>query len=132
MRTVFFPDPLQIILLRIFRVTGIQFSQNTNIFPDLFYCNTKQFFHIRTDVICLIGSGIQHQENIIHIHRQLLKQLIPIQDLAILFLKVYPAFLNDQADQEGGDTEHDHTGKEHRAKLQAVHTGIDDIRLYKP
>ena len=51
-------DFFQIILLRIFNILRIQFSQNTNIFTDLFYFNSQQFFHIGTDVICFICSVI--------------------------------------------------------------------------
>ena len=83
---------LQIIFLRIFRFLRMHSPQNTNIFADLFYCNAQQLFHIRTDVICLICFRIQHQENIIHIHGKLLKQLFPVQDLRIFFLEAYPAF----------------------------------------
>ena len=60
-------DFFQMIFLRIFRFLQKQSFQNTNVFADLFYCNTQQLFHIRTDVICLICFCI-HQENIIHIH----------------------------------------------------------------
>ena len=61
-------DSLQIIFLRILRIPWMQFSQNINILPDLFYRKSHQFFHIRADIICLICFGVQHQENIIHIH----------------------------------------------------------------
>ena len=61
-------DSLQIILLQILRIPWMQFSQNINILPDLLYRKSQQFFHIRADIICLICFGIQHQENIIHIH----------------------------------------------------------------
>ena len=120
-------DILQIILLRIFRIPGMQFSQNTDILLDLLYGNAQQSFHIRAYIIGLIRFRIQHQGHIIHIHRQLLKQLIPVQDLRILSLQASPAFLNDQSDQEGSDTAHDRSHKEHRTKLQIVHAGIDDI-----
>ena len=109
----------------------MEFSQNTNILADLFCSNTQQLFHIRADVICLICFCIQHQENVIHIHWQLLKQLIPVQDLRILFLKIYPALLNNKADKKGSNAEYDCADKEKRTKLQAVHTGIDNISLYK-
>ena len=61
-------DLLQIIFLRVFGILGIQFPKDTNILPDLFCCNTQQLFRIRADIICLIGFGIQHQENVIHVH----------------------------------------------------------------
>ena len=124
-------DFLQIILFQLFWLCEIQFFQNTNIFTDLFHCNTQQFFHIRTDIICLICFGIHHQKNIIYIHWQLLKQFVPIQDLRILFLKISPVLLYNKANEKGSNTEHNCTYKKNRAKLQTVHTGIDDILLNK-
>ena len=105
----------------------MQFSQNTDILLDLLYGNAQQSFHIRAYIISLIRFRIQHQKHIIHIHRQLLKQLIPVQDLRILPLQASPVFLKDQSDQKGSDTAHNCTHKEHRTKLQIVHAGIDDI-----
>ena len=120
-------DILQIILIRIFRIPGMQLSQNADILLDLLYGNAQQSFHIRAYIIGLIRVCIQHQKHVIHIHRQLLKQLIPVQDLHILSLQASPVFLKDQSDQKGSDTAHDCPHKEHRTKLQIVHAGIDDI-----
>lgn len=41
---------------------------------------------------------------------------------AVVFLLLY---------KKNGNTEHDHANKEHCATLQAIHTGIDNIRLDK-
>ena len=124
-------DFLQIIFLRVFMLCRMQFSQNTNIFTNLFYSNAQQFFHIRTDVICLVCFCIQHQENIIHIHWKLLKQLIPVQNLRIFFSDVCPVFLNNKAYKKCSNTENNRADKKYRTALKTVHTGIDDIRLYK-
>ena len=78
-------NSFQIIFLCISLFCHMQFCQNTTILTNLFYRNAQQFFHIRTDVICLICFCIQHQENIINIHWKLLKQLIPVQNLRIFF-----------------------------------------------
>ena len=109
----------------------MQFSQNTNIFANLFYRNTKQFFRIWAYIVCLICFCIQHQKNVIHIHWQLLKKLVSVPDLCVLSSKAYPVFLNNKADKKGGNTEQNRTNKKHCTALQAVHTGIDNICLYK-
>ena len=124
-------DFFQIILLRIFNILRIQFSQNTNIFTDLFYFNSQQFFHIGTDVICFICFGIQHQENVIHTHWQLLKQLVPVKNLRILSLQVYPVFPENNSNKKTGNTHRYCTYKQHSATLQNIHTGINDISLDK-
>ena len=124
-------DLLQIIFLRVFGILGIQFPKDTNILPDLFNRNAQQLFRIRADIICLIGFGIQHQENVIHVHWKLLEQFITVQNLRILFPEVRSAFLNNKTDKECGNAEYNHTDKEYRTTLQTVHTGIDDICLDK-
>ena len=124
-------DFFQILLLRIFNVPGMQFPKDTNIFTNLFYCNSQQFFHIGTDVICLICFCIQHQENVIYIHWQLLKQFVPVQDLRILSLQVYPVFPENNSNKKTGNTHRYCTYKQHSATLQNIHTCIDDISLDK-
>ena len=61
-------DFFQIIFLRIPMIPWIQFSQNTNIFTDLFCCNAQQLFRIWADVIYPVCFCIQHQKYVIHIH----------------------------------------------------------------
>ena len=61
-------DFFQIIFLWISLFCRMQFTQNTNIFTNLFHRNAKQVFHIRTNIICMVCFCIQHQENVIHIH----------------------------------------------------------------
>ena len=102
-----------------------------NILADLFYCNTQQFFRIRADVIRLICLGIQHQENVIHIHGKLLKQLITVPDLHILSSEIFPVFLDNKTDKKGSNAKYNSSNKKHRSKLQIVHTGIDNISLDK-
>ena len=61
-------DFLQIIFLWSSLFCHMQFSYNPDIFTNLFYRYSQQFFHIRTNVICMVCFCIQHQENVIHIH----------------------------------------------------------------
>ena len=124
-------DLFQIILLWIFTIFGMQFSQDANILLDLFYCNAQQFFHIGTYIICLICFCIQHQKNVIYTHGQLLKQLIPIEDLNIPSFQAYPVLLEDQFNNKDSKTEHYGSSKEHSPKLQGIHAGIDYISLDK-
>ena len=75
--------------------------------------------------------GIQHQENVIHIHGKLLKQLITVPDLHILSSEIFPVFLDNKTDKKGSNAKYNSSNKKHRGKLQIVHTGIDNISLDK-
>ena len=121
-------DSLQIIFPRILRM---QFSQDANIPADFRFRNAQQPFGIRADVICLVCFCIQHQENIVHIQRQLLEQLVPVQDFRVLLSQVQFASLNNQVGSKCGNPEHDSANQEDSVELQGVHADIDDVRLDK-
>ena len=110
-------DLFQIVLLRGLRLLRMQLFQDANILADLICRNAQQLFRIRADIIRMIGFRVQHQEHVIHVHGQLLEQLVSVKDLRVLFLKTLPAPLYDQVYEEGGNTGHNRTHNEHGAKL---------------
>ena len=106
----------------------MQFSQNTNIFMNLFYRNTKQFFrhlglYSLPDMFLHPASEKRHPHSL-----TAFEKLVPVPDLCVLSSKAYPVFLNNKADKKGGITEQNRSHKKHCTTLQTVHTGIDNIR----
>ena len=110
-------DLFQIVLLRVHRALRMQLCQNANILADLTCPDAQQLFRVGTDVIRPIGLRVQHQKHVIHIHGQLLEQLVSVKDLRILLLKTLPALLYDQANKGGGNTGYHPADDEHGAKL---------------
>ena len=125
-------NPRQIILRAIPGLLRMQFCQDMNILLKLFYRNAQQLVYIRTDIVCLICLCIQHEKDIIHIHRELFEKFIPIQDFCILFLQTYTALFEDKSNDKQRNAKHHCPHKEHSTKLQGIHTGIDDIRRDQP
>ena len=110
-------DLFQVVLLRVLRLFRMQLSQDANILADLTCLDAQQLFRVGTDVIRPVGFRIQHQEHVIHVHGQLLKQLVSVKDLRVFFLKTFPALFYDQVYKESGNTDHDPADHEHGAKL---------------
>ena len=110
-------DLFQVVLLRVLRLLRMQLSQDANIPADLICPDAQQLFRVGANVVRPIGFCVQHQEHVIHIHGQLLEQLVSIKDLRVLLLKTLPALLYGQIDKEGGNTDHDPADHEHGAKL---------------
>ena len=86
-------DLFQIVLLRVHRLLRMQLCQNANILADLICPDAQQLFRIGANVVRPIGFRVQHQKHVIHIHGQLLEQLVSVKDLCILLLKTLPALL---------------------------------------
>ena len=113
----------------VFRVQPIQ---NMDILPDFSPRDAQQTLDVRTDIVRLGGLYVHHQENIIHVTRKLLEQLVPVRDLGILPAQGRMASAHDeQNDQHGnayGNARHDL----HRMEPQLVQTGIDNADRHKP
>ena len=124
--------PFQIVFIAIRGVLRVQRCQNTGILPDFFPRDAQQPLDIRADIIHLGGLCIQHQENVVHVQRELFEQLVPVRDLGILPAQVRMAPAHDhQNDQHGnayGDARHNLYGME----PQLIQTGIDDPDRHKP
>ena len=124
--------PFQIVFIAIRGVLRVQRCQNTGILPDFFPRDAQQSLDIRADIIHLGGLCIQHQENVVHVQRELFEQLVPVRDLGILPAQGRMASAhNEQNDQHGhayGDARYDLR----RAEPQLIQTGIDDPDRHKP
>ena len=124
--------PFQKVLGAVGGILRVQQRQGIDIFAHTLPRQTQQPFHVRADIICLVGLCIQHQENVVHVLGQLLEQLVPAQNLVILAaqLDVTPA-RNQQNDQHG-NRQNNAGYNLHRAQPKLIHTGIDDIHGDKP
>ena len=124
--------PLQKVLVTVRVVFRVQVRQNMDILPDFFPWEAQQALDVGADIIHLGGLCIQHQENVVHVQRKLLEQLVPVQDLSVLPAQGRVASAhNEQNDQQRktcGDARHDLR----RAEPQHVQIGIDDADRHKP
>jgi len=124
--------PFQIVFIAIRGVLRVQRCQNTGILPGFSPRDAQQPLDVRADIIHLGGLCIQHQENVVHVQRELFEQLVPVRDLGILPAQGRMAPAHDhQNDQHGhayGDARHDLYGME----PQLIQTGIDDPDRHKP
>ena len=59
---------------------GAQLVQSMDILPDFSPRDAQKPLNVRADVIRLGGFCVQHQKNIVHVQRELLKQLVPVPD----------------------------------------------------
>ena len=124
--------PFQKIFTVLWGVFRVQLVQNKNILPDFFPRYAQQALDVRADIIHLGGLGVQHQENVVHVHRKLLEQFVPVRNLGILPAQGDMAFAhneqNDQHSKTNGDTCYNLYGME----PQLVQTGIDDSDRHNP
>ena len=84
-------QPLQILFDLLCGLLWVQLRQNMCILPDLFRCDAQQLPRIGAGIIRLRCFGVQHQKYIVHIHRELSEQLLPIQNLGVLLPQVHAA-----------------------------------------
>jgi len=124
--------PFQIVFIAFRVILRVQRCQNTGILPDFSPWDTQQPLNVRADVIHLGGLGVQHQENVVHVQRKLLEQLVPVRDLGILPAQGRMVSAHDhQNDQHGhayGNARHDLR----RAEPQFVQISIDNADRHKP
>ena len=120
-------QPLQILFGLFCGLQRVQLCQNMRILPDLFRRDAQQLPRIGADIIRLRCFGVQHQKYIVHIHRELLEQLLPIQNLGVLLPQVHAAPTQDQPDDICCDTGKDNALDNYGAYLQGIHVGIDNI-----
>jgi len=125
-------QPFQIVLVAVRVILWVQRCQNTGILPDFSPRDAQQPLNIRADIIHLRGLGVQHQENIIHVQRKLLEQLVPVRDLSILPAQGDMASAHDQQNDQQRKTCNDARHDLHRMEPQLVQTGIDNADRHKP
>ena len=71
--------PFQKIFTVLCGVFRVQLVQHKNILPDFFPRYAQQALDVRADIIHLGGLSVQHQENVVHVHRKLLEQFVPVR-----------------------------------------------------
>ena len=125
-------QPFQIVFVALRETIRVQRCQNTGILPDFSPRDAQQPLDVRTDIIRLGGLYVHHQENIIHVTRKLLEQLIPVQDLGILPAQGCMASAHDEQNDQQRKTCNDARHDLHRMEPQLVQTGIDDLGRHKP
>ena len=108
----------------IFRV---QRGQRIDVFTHALLRQSQQAFHVRANIICLVGICIQHQKDVVHVLGQLPEQLFAVQDFGILTAQLDAAPVNNQQNGHERKTAcnaHDYL---YRSLPKLIHTGIDDI-----
>ena len=124
--------PCQIVFGRFGGILRDQHGQRTDIFAHTLLRQTQQPFHVRADIICLVGFCIQHQENIVHVLGQLPKQFFPVQNFGILAAQLDMASVNNQQNDHERETACNARYNLYRAQPKLIHIGIDDIHGDKP
>ena len=111
---------------------GAQLVQSEGILPDFSPRDAQQPLNVRADIIHLGGLCVQHQENVVHVQRELLEQFIPVQELGVLLAQCGMASAhneqNDQHRKTYGDARYDL----YRMEPQLIQIGIDDLGRHKP
>ena len=97
-----------------------------DILPHFFPRDAQQPFDVGADIIHLGGPCVQHQENVVHVQRKLLEQLVPVQDLSVLPAQGRMASAQDQQDDQHSKAKGDARHDLHRVEPQLIQTGIDD------
>ena len=125
-------QPFQIVFVALRETIRVQRCQNTGILPDFSPRDSQQPLNVRADIIRLGGLGVQHQENVVHVQRELLEQLVPVRDLGILPAQGCMASAHDEQNDQQRKTCNDARHDLHRMEPQLVQTGIDDLGRHKP
>ena len=124
--------PLQKVLVAVRVILRVQRCQNTGILPDFSPRDSQQPLNVRADIIHLGSLCVHHQENIVHVTRKLLEQLVPVQDLGILPAQGCMASAHDEQNDQQRKTCNDARHDLHRMEPQLIQTGIDDLDRHKP
>ena len=122
----------QKVLVAIRVILRVQRCQSTGILPHFFPRDAQQPFDVGADIIHLGGLCVQHQENVVHIQRKLLEQLVPVQDFSVLPAQGRMASAQDQQDDQHSKAKGDARHDLHRVEPQLIQTGIDDADRHKP
>ena len=124
--------PCQIVFGEFRDILRVQRGQRINIVAHALLRQTQQPFHIRTDIICLVGFGIQHQENIVHVLGQLPEQLLAVQNFGIFAPQLAAASAHNQQNDHERKTACNAHNNLYRAQPKLIHAGINDIHGDKP
>ena len=111
---------------------GAQLVQSEGVLPNFSPRDAQQPLNVRADIIHLGGLCVQHQENVVHVQRELLEQFIPVQELGVLLTQCGMASAhneqNDQHRKTCGDARYDL----YRMEPQLIQIGIDNADRHKP
>ena len=105
---------------------GAQLVQSKGILPDFFPRDAQQTLNVRADIIHLGGLCVQHQENVVHVQRELLEQFIPVQELGVLLAQCSMASAHNEQNGQRGKAKDDARHDLHRMEPQLIQIGIDD------
>ena len=111
---------------------GAQLVQSKGILSDFFPRDAQQTLNVRADIIHLGGLCVQHQENVIHVQRELLEQFIPVQELGVLLAQCGMASAHNEQNSQHRKTCGDARYDLHCMEPQLIQIGIDDLGRHKP
>ena len=117
----------QMVFGRVDGILRVQRGQRIDVFTHALLRQTQQAFHVRANIICLVGFCIQHQKDVVHVLGQLPEQLFAVQDFGILTAQLDAAPVNNQQnghERKAACNAHDILD---RSLPKLIHTGIDDI-----
>ena len=104
-----------------------QLIQNMDVLPDFPFRHAQQTLNVRADVIHFGGLCVQHQEDVVHVQRELLEQLVPVQDLGVLPAQRIVVLAQEEQDDRRCKAEGDACHDLHRPEPELVQIGIDDL-----
>ena len=105
----------------------MQVFQHLNILPYRLLRKAQQPLNVRADIIHPGRLCVQHHEHIVHIQRELCKQLLPVEKLSIFPAQLDMAFLQDQQDGQQRKADHKDRYDQHSSGLQRIHAGVYDV-----
>ena len=110
---------------------GAQLVQSEGILPDFSPRDAQQPLNVRADIIHLGGLCVQHQENVVHVQRELLEQFIPVQELGVLLAQCGMASAHNEQNGQHRKTCGDARYDLYRMEPQLIQIGIDDLGRHK-
>ena len=124
--------PFQKVFVAVRGILRVQLCQNTDILPDFSPRDAQQPLNVRADIIHLGGLCVQHQENVVHVQRELLEQFIPVQELGVLLAQCGMASAHNEQNDQHRKTCGDACCDLYRMEPQLIQIGIDDPDRHKP
>ena len=122
----------QAVFFRFRGIIRVQYGQRTDIFADALLGQTQQSFHVRADIIQIVGFCVQHHENIVHILGQLTEQFFSVQNFGILAAQADMASVNNQQNDYKRNTACNAHHNLYRSNPKLVHICIDYLYGNKP
>ena len=106
-------------------VLFVQRRENMDVLPHLFERQTEQTLDVRADIVRVRGLGVHHEENVVHVVREPVEQLVPVQDVGISPTQRGTASVHDERDEQHQEQTRDGGHDLDRSDPQRTNAGVD-------